>query len=57
MKLSDYVIDFLTRRGVTHVFGMSGGAAVHLFDSAARHPAMSYICSQHEQSAAISADG
>ena len=57
MKLSDYVIDFLARRGVTHVFGMSGGAAVHLFDSAARHPAMSYVCSQHEQSAAMSADG
>ncbi|MBS0546263.1 MAG: thiamine pyrophosphate-binding protein [Proteobacteria bacterium] len=57
MKLSDYVIDFLVQRGVTHVFGMSGGAAVHLFDSAARHPKMDYVCSQHEQSAALSADG
>jgi acetolactate synthase-1/2/3 large subunit len=57
MKLSDYVIRFLVERGVTHVFGMSGGAAVHLFDSAARHPQMSYVCSQHEQSAAMSADG
>ena len=57
MKLSDYVIDFLARRGVTCVFGMSGGAAVHLFDSAAKHPAMSYVSSTHEQCAAISADG
>ncbi len=57
MKLSDYVIDFLARRGVTHVFGMSGGAAVHLFDSAARHPKMDYLCAQHEQSAALYADG
>lgn len=57
MKLSDYVIDFLAQRGVTHVFGVSGGAAVHLFDSAARHPTLDYLCSQHEQSAAISADG
>lgn len=57
MKLSDYVIDFLAQRGVTHVFGMSGGAAVHLFDSASRHPRLTYFCSQHEQSAAISADG
>jgi len=57
MKLSDYVINFLVERGVTHVFGMSGGAAVHLFDSAARHPEMNYVCSQHEQSAAMSADG
>ena len=57
MKLSDYVIDFLVRRGVTHVFGISGGAAVHLFDSADRHPVMQYVCSQHEQSSAMSADG
>lgn len=57
MKLSDYVIDFLAQRGVTHVFGMSGGAAVHLFDSASRHPTIDYVCSQHEQSAALSADG
>lgn len=57
MKLSDYVIDFLARKGVSHVFGISGGAAVHLFDSAARHPAMDYVCTAHEQSAAIAADG
>src|SRR6202521_1439611 len=57
MKLSDYVIDFLARNGVSHVFGISGGAAVHLFDSAARHPTLDYVCTQHEQSAAIAADG
>jgi acetolactate synthase-1/2/3 large subunit len=57
MKLSDYVIQFLVERGVTHLFGMSGGAAVHLFDSAARHRNMAYVCSQHEQSAAMAADG
>ncbi len=39
------------------VFGISGGAAVHLFDSAARHPGMTPIFPQHEQSAAICADG
>ena len=57
MKLSDYVIDFLAKRGVSHIFGISGGAAVHLFNSAARHPAMDFVCPQHEQSAAIAADG
>ncbi len=57
MKLSDYVIDFVARRGVTHVFGISGGAAVHLFDSAARHPSVTPVFPQHEQSAAICADG
>ena len=57
MKLSDYVINFLASQGVTRVFGMSGGAAVHLFDSAHRHPNLGIVCSQHEQSAAMSADG
>jgi len=57
VKLSDYVIDHLARLGVTHVFGMSGGAAVHLLDSVSHHPDIEYVCSQHEQSAAISADG
>ncbi|MCB1192960.1 MAG: thiamine pyrophosphate-binding protein [Leptospiraceae bacterium] len=57
MKLSDYVIQFLADRGVTHFFGMSGGAAVHLFDSVAKNPNLKVVCSQHEQSASMSADG
>ncbi|MCC3305333.1 thiamine pyrophosphate-binding protein [Sneathiella sp. HT1-7] len=57
MKLSSYVIDFLANKGVTQVFGMSGGAAVHLLDSVSKNPAIDFTCSQHEQSAAISADG
>ena len=57
VKLSDYVIDYLTARGTKYVFGMSGGAAVHLFDSASNHPGMSTIFVAHEQSAAMAADG
>ncbi|WP_025900140.1 thiamine pyrophosphate-binding protein [Sneathiella glossodoripedis] len=57
MKLSSYVIRFLVERGVSHVFGMSGGAAVHLLDSVSKEDGIDFICSQHEQSAAISADG
>ncbi len=57
MKLSSYVIKFLAEKGVTQVFGMSGGAAVHLLDSVSRQKGIGFICSQHEQSAAISADG
>jgi len=57
MKLSSYVISFLADKGVDRVFGMSGGAAVHLLDSVSKHKGIEFICSQHEQSAAISADG
>ena len=57
MKLSSYVIKFLADKGVTQVFGMSGGAAVHLLDSVSKQEGIEFTCSQHEQSAAISADG
>ncbi len=57
MKLTDYIANFLAERGVTHAFGMSGGAAVHMFDSIDRHPAMSIVSMTHEQGAAMAADG
>jgi len=57
MKLSSYVIRFLADKGITAVFGMSGGAAVHLLDSVSRQDGIEFVCSEHEQSAAISADG
>ncbi len=57
MKLSDFVIDYLAAKGSKHVFGLSGGAAVHLFDSASRHPGVGTTFVAHEQSAAMAADG
>ena len=57
MKLSDYVLEYLYSRGTKHVFGMSGGAAVHLFDSTVRHAGMGVTFVAHEQSAAMAADG
>lgn len=57
MKLSDYIAKFLAGHGVTHAFGMSGGAAVHLFDSIDRQPGMRIISMTHEQGAAMAADG
>ena len=57
MKLSDYVIEYLHSRGTKHVFGMSGGAAVHLFDSSDKHLGVGTTFVAHEQSAAMAADG
>jgi acetolactate synthase-1/2/3 large subunit len=57
MKLADYVIDSLVRSGSLHAFGMSGGAAIHLFNAASLHPGMGLTCVAHEQSAAMAADG
>lgn len=57
MKLTDYIVQFLAARGITHAFGMSGGAAVHMFDSIDRHPQMRIVSMTHEQCAAMAADG
>ena len=56
MKLSDYVADFLAKQGIRHVFVVTGGAALHLIDSVARHPDIEYVSPLHEQAAAMAAD-
>jgi acetolactate synthase-1/2/3 large subunit len=55
VKLTDYVIDFLTEQGIGHVFGLTGGAVVHLFDSSDKNPSMQPIFCHHEQAAALAA--
>jgi acetolactate synthase-1/2/3 large subunit len=55
MKLSDFVVQFLADQGVGHVFGLTGGAVVHLFDSAAKFGRLRPIFTHHEQAAAFAA--
>jgi len=56
MKLTDYIAEFFSNKGVKHVFGLTGGAVVHLFDSVARHPNMEAIFNHHEQAGAFAAE-
>jgi acetolactate synthase I/II/III large subunit len=55
MKLSNYLFDYIADLGVTHVFGIVGGANSHLADSLVRNKRLEFICTQHEQAAAIAA--
>lgn len=55
MKLTDYVIDFLVRNRIKYVFGLTGGAVVHLFDSIDRNPGIQPVFCHHEQAAALAA--
>lgn len=55
MKLTDFVIDFLAGEGIDTVFGVTGGAVVHLFDSAAKHKKIKPVFCHHEQAAALAA--
>ena len=56
MKLSDYIVDFLVKKGVKYTFGITGGAIVHVIDSIFKNPDIEHICTHHEQAAAIAAE-
>lgn len=55
IKLSDYVFQFLEQKGVKYAFMLPGGGAMHLDDSIGRS-GIEYICTLHEQAAAIAAE-
>ena len=57
MKLSDYVIDFLVSKDVTHVFEVAGGSITHLLDSLYDRKDIQTVCMHHEQSASFAAEG
>ena len=56
MKLSDYVFSRLRAWGAKHVFLVTGGGAMHLNDSIGTS-GLAYICTHHEQAAAMAAEG
>ena len=55
-KLSDYVFDFLKKKGVDIGFSVSGGAAAHLLDSSKKN-GFKLIPNYHEQASAMCAEG
>jgi acetolactate synthase I/II/III large subunit len=55
MKLSDYVIKFLSDKGVQRIFMLTGGGCMHLVDSVGRQPGLEYVCCLHEQAVAYAA--
>ena len=38
MKLSDYIVTFLQKKGIRHFFGYQGTMIAHLVDSIERNP-------------------
>lgn len=56
VKLSDYVMNFLVSKGVSKVFMLPGGGAMHLDDSLGRSEGLEYTCFMHEQALAIAAE-
>lgn len=58
MKVSDYIVDFLIKKGVSDVFGYPGGMVTHLMDSfEKRKDEIAAHVNYHEQGAAFAACG
>lgn len=55
-RLADYVADFLAARGVTDVFSVVGGGAMHLNDALGHHPKLHVTYNHHEQACAMAAE-
>lgn len=56
MTVSEYIFDFLKKKGCTTVFMVSGSSAMWLTDALKRNPDLKAVCCQHEQVAAMAAD-
>ena len=56
IKLSDYVMETLVGHGIRDVFLVTGGGAMHLDESAGKHPGLRTMCFHHEQACAMAAE-
>ena len=57
MKLSDYIVTFLQKKGICHFFGYQGTMIAHVVDSIERNPETENHSSYNEQGAAFAACG
>ncbi len=56
IRLADYVAGFLVEHGVTDVFSVVGGGAMHLNDALGHNSELKVTYNHHEQACAISAE-
>ena len=56
VKVSDLIADIIADSGITDVFTITGGGAMHLNDSFGHHKRLKCIYNHHEQGSAIAAE-
>ena len=57
IRVADYIADFFVKSGITDLFTITGGGAMHLNDGFAKNPDINCIYNHHEQACAIAAEG
>jgi len=56
MRVADYIARRLSDEGLTHVFMVTGGGAMHLNDAFGRCALLTPVCCHHEQACAMAAE-
>ena len=56
-KVAQYIADFLVKQGVTDVFTVTGGGAMHLNDAIGHKEGLNSVYNHHEQACSIAAEG
>jgi acetolactate synthase I/II/III large subunit len=57
VKISDFVIETIVSLGIDSAFSVTGGAAMHLNDSAGENSSLQVVYMHNEQSCAMAAEG
>jgi acetolactate synthase-1/2/3 large subunit len=57
MKLSDYLANYLYKKGLINIYCITGSGSMHFNDSIGSHKNLNVIYTHHEQSAAMAAEG
>jgi Thiamine pyrophosphate-requiring enzymes [acetolactate synthase, pyruvate dehydrogenase (cytochrome), glyoxylate carboligase, phosphonopyruvate decarboxylase] len=57
IRVSDYLVQRLVDAGISDVFLVTGGGAMHLNDAFGNHEKIRFHCFHHEQACAIAAEG
>ena len=55
IKVTDYIANFLVDNGITDVFTVTGGGAMHMNDSFGHHPRLHCTYNHNEQASAMAA--
>lgn len=56
LRLADYVVSFLAEHNISHVFMVTGGAAMHLNDAFGRESRIKKVFCHHEQACTMAAE-
>ncbi|PTS96256.1 acetolactate synthase [Pedobacter sp. HMWF019] len=57
MKVSDFIAEFLVKKGIKSIFELSGGMITHILDSVSQKTDVKIVTMHHEQAAAFAAEG